>query len=120
MYLKDKAQALGVLVIHNGTTGSNAVPTELSGDIAEPLTVRNASVELQGTLTLGTMDVGGSVVRHEGAVTLGELALSGQSTWINNGTLTIHDGYTVQNSTLINNGDFHPLSSTWWWTSANM
>ncbi len=108
MYLKDKAQALGVLVIHNGTTGSNAAATELSGDIAEPLTVRNASVELQGTLTLGTMDVGGSVVRHEGAVTLGELALSGQSTWINNGTLTIHDGYTVQNSTWINNGNFHP------------
>ncbi len=27
VYLKDKAQALGVLVIHNGTTGSNAAAT---------------------------------------------------------------------------------------------
>ena len=112
IYLKNKNEALGRVIVNNSPRGTNTAPAELRAPINAPLTVVGANVALlgnhvftqpvtmtnfslahSGTLTASSLQLSSGTWTQSGAATLESLALL-NVTWIQNAFVEVTASYT--------------------------
>ncbi|MBU0678613.1 MAG: hypothetical protein KJ626_10905, partial [Verrucomicrobia bacterium] len=96
VYLKDAAAVAGTLLIDNAGH-EDAAQTELSEDVPGTLAIRNASVVLSGSQTIGYLVATNAVVTQEGHESVTTVDLTG-------GHYTQHGALTVTDFSLVDGG----------------
>jgi large repetitive protein len=114
VYLRDKAESLGLVRIDNGQFDSSAAFGEISESLSEPVEITNAHVELVGDIALSTLVATNSVIHHAGDVVIDSLDLTDVH-WSHTGDLTVthldHDGGSWYHSGLLQVTGSYTVSS---------